>query len=489
MTDTEFTAWLSDPAAMRCMLVEAKVQTGGVEITRYLSNLGYTTGPADMPANTAYLPVINSGVKFSESIDLTGAASISFGDFEVANNDGSRDTWLDDVWVNRSIRVFFGDVRWPRAQFRPILDGMIRDIGITNRESLQLQLTDKLQRLNTSVTDATLDDESQNADRLLPLTFGEVHNVEPLLIDPSKLEYRLHQGPIERVIEVRDNGAPVSITTAPAGGTFVLDQAPVGQITASVQGDNGSSYVNSVAPIIQRLATQYGTAAQRFTVDDVDAANFAAFNAAHAQPVGMYLSDKTNVLQCCQDLAASVGAAVVVTTVGLLRLIELDLPVHGTTWSVTASDMEQRSLTIAQRSGVQAAVKLGFCQNYTVQNQLQTGLPASSMDLFAQQWITVTASDAAVTSTYQLTAEPDEVDTNLLVQADAQAEAQRRLNLWKVPRHVYQFTGYAWLMLVELGDAMTITHERFGLSAGRTGLVVSIDRDWLSGRITIGVLI
>jgi hypothetical protein len=489
MTDTEFSAWLSDPAAMRCMLVEAQVQTGGVEMTRYLSNLGYTTGPADTPANIAYLPVINSGVKFSESVDLTGAASISFGDFEVANNDGSRDAWLEDVWVNRSIRVFFGDVRWPRAQFRPILDGVIQDIGITKRESLQLQLTDKLQRLNTSVTDATLDDDSQNADRLLPLTFGEVHNVEPLLIDPAKLEYRLHQGAIERVIEVRDNGAPVSTTAALAEGTFVLNQAPVGQITASVQGDNSGGYANSVAPIIRRLATQYGAAAQRFTVDDVDAANFAAFDAAHPQPVGQYLSGKTNVLQCCQDLAASVGAAVVVTTAGLLRLIELDLPAAGTPWSVTASDMEQRSLTVSQRSTVQAAVKLGFCQNYTVQNQLQTGLPASSLDLFSQQWITVTASDSAVTSTYHLTAEPAEVDTNLLVQADAQAEAQRRLNLWKVPRHVYQFTGYPWLMLVELGDAMSITHERFGLSAGRTGLVVSIDRDWLSGRITIGVLI
>ena len=489
MTDQDFSAWLSDPAAMRCMLVEAQVLTSGVETTRYLSNLGYTTGPADTPANTAYLPVINSGVKFSESIDLTGAASISFGDFEIANNDGSRDAWLTDVWVNQRIRVYFGDVRWPRTDFRPILDGVIQDIGITKREGLQLQLTDKLQRLNTSVTDATLDDGSQNADRLLPVTFGEVHNVEPLLVDSSALKYRMHQAAIERVIEVRDSGVPVSITPSLADGTFVLNQSPVGQITTSVQGDNSGGYVNSVAAMIQRLATQYGTAAQRFTAADIDAANFAAFDAAHPQPVGLYLSDKTNVLQCCQDLAASVGASVVVSTEGLLRLVELDLPATGTAWSATASDMEQRSLTISQRSTVQAAVKLGFCKNYTVQNQLQTGIPTSSKDLFAQQWITVTASDDQVAATYSLNAEPDEVDTNLLVMADAQAEAQRRLNLWKVPRHVYQFTGYAWLMLVELGDTMTITHDRFGLSEGKTGLVVSVDRDWLSGRVTIGVLI
>lgn len=474
---------------MRCMLVEAQVQTGGVETTRYLSNRGYTTGPADTPSNTAYLPVINSGVKFSESIDLTGSASISFGDFEIANDDGSRDSWLDDVWVNRRIRVFFGDVRWPRAQFRPVLDGVIQDIASSKRESLVLQLADKLQRLNTSVTDATLDDGSQNADRVLPVAFGETFNVGPLSTNPATLEYQLSQGAIERVIEVRDNGAPVSFTPDLAAGKFTLNQSPVGQITASVQGDNTGGYANTVAPLIQRLATRYGTAVQRYTADDIDTANFAAFDAAHAQAVGIYLSDKTNVLECCQGLAASVGASLIVTTAGLLRLVELDLPATGAQWSVTASDMEQRSLAISQRSTVQAAVKLGFCQNYTVQTQLQTGIPQSSKDLFAQQWVTVTASDDAVAAYYSLTTEPDEVDTNLLAQSDAQAEAQRRLNLWNVPRHVYQFTGYAWLMLVELGDEMTITHERFGLSGGKAGLVVSIDRDWLSGRITIGVLI
>ena len=43
-------------------------------------------------------------------------------------------------------------------------------------------------------------------------------------------------------------------------------------------------------------------------------------------------------------------------------------------------------------------------------------------------------------------------------------------------------------MLVELGDTWTLTHERLGLSAGKTGLVVSIERDWLKGRCTVGVL-
>jgi hypothetical protein len=428
-------------------------------------------------------------VKFTEALDLNGSPSISFGDFEIANQDGSLDGWLSDVWANRRIQVFMGAVRWPRTEFRRVLDGVVQDIGSTRRETLLLHLSDKLQRLNIPVMETTLGGATQNANRLLPVALGEVFNVEPLLIDPTTLQYRLHTGSIERAIEVRDNGVPVSFTPALAGGTFALKQSPVGQITASVQGDSAAGYSNAVAALVQRLATQYGTATQRFGAADLDAANLNAFAAAHPQPVGLYLANKANVLQCCQELAGSVGAAVTVSTQGLLRLVALDLPAAGPPWVVTADDMELRSLSIAQRSAVVAAVKLRYCRNYTVQDQLQTGLPAASKDAFAQEWLTATVRDEAVAATYRLNVEPGEADTCLLAEADAQTEAQRRLNLWKMPRHVFRFTGYARLLLVELGDAMTLMHRRFNLAGGKTGLVVSVERDWLGGRVTIGVLI
>ena len=76
----------------------------------------------------------------------------------------------------------------------------------------------------------------------------------------------------------------------------------------------------------------------------------------------------------------------------------------------------------------------------------------------------------------------------LIDTTEATAEAERRRDLWKTPRAIYRATYRAHLMLVELGDTWTLTHARFGLAAGKTGLVVSIDRDWLKGRVTVGVL-
>jgi hypothetical protein len=100
----------------------------------------------------------------------------------------------------------------------------------------------------------------------------------------------------------------------------------------------------------------------------------------------------------------------------------------------------------------------------------------------------VTSSDATATSVYKLGAQPEQVDTLLVVESDATTEAARRRDLWKTPRQVYTARYRAHLLLTELGDAITLTHARFGLSGGVTGLVTHIARDWLAGRVTIGVL-
>jgi hypothetical protein len=100
----------------------------------------------------------------------------------------------------------------------------------------------------------------------------------------------------------------------------------------------------------------------------------------------------------------------------------------------------------------------------------------------------VTSTDATTASTYKLDAQPVQADTLLIDTTEATTEAARRRDLWKTQRAIYTSTYRPHLLLVELGDTWTITHERLGLSAGKTGLVVKIDRDWIKGRCTVGVL-
>ena len=489
MTDAAYLAWLQSASAIRVVLIEVVVNVAGTDITRYLSTRPYVTGASDTPANTAYLPRAANGIQYTESISLTSDASMTQGDIELNNQDGALDSWLLDVWAARPIQAFIGDPRWVRSDFRLIFNGIVDDIHSKSRDTINIVLRDKLQRLNTPVSEVVLGGTTPNQAAVIPLTFGECHNVTPLLTNPATLEYQVHNGPVERCIEVRDNGIPVTATVTASTGKFTLAASPAGAVTVSVQGDKPSVYYNTISRLVQRIVQNYGKASDQFASGDLDASNLAAFEIAHPQPVGIYLHDRENVLSTIQTLAASIGAQVVMSRAGQLRLIQIALPPAGTPTVITEAQMVQRTLQVVDRPTVVASVQIGFCKNWTVQAGLQTAIPAQHKDLFAQEWLTSIATDATVQTKYKLNALPVQQDTLLLTRTDAATEAARKLALVKVARTVYQFEGTADLLLLELGNAVTLYNHRFGLSGGVTGMVVSLAPDWMTGHVTVGVLV
>ncbi len=489
ITNAQYTAWLAEQDAIRCILVEAVANVSGTETTHYFSSKNYVTSSTDTPANTDYLNIIKGGIKFTESLSLESNAKLSFGDVELENYNGIYDDMLDHVWVNRQIKVFIGDVQWQRSDFRLIFDGIIDDIDSKNNTSLNIKIRDKLQRLNTPVSDTKLGGLTINQDKLLPICLGECFNITPLLVDETTLEYQVHDGAIEDIIEVRDNGVPVSFTKNLANGKFTLDQNPSGAITCSVQGDKPSVYYNTVSKLVERLATGYGKLSERFTAADIDAANFSAFDTANPQPVGIYIDSRTNVLVAINQICASVGAQAVISSAGKLRLLKIDFPAVGTPVDITPVNMLENKLSVSDRLPVKSAIKLGFCKNWTVQNNLETGIPEEHKAFYYEQWVSRSSSDALIATKYKLDNEPKQKDTLLLDDGDAQTEAGRLLAIYSTPRITYTAECFTPLIESQLGDAATLTHSRFGLSAGKTGVIVKRQIDWFKFTVKLGVII
>lgn len=488
-----FADWLNNHDAIRCVLVEVDVESNGQMVTRYLSNRLYTSGAADTPANTLYMTGITGGITYSEKLPLNGQASLSFGDIEVNNTEGDFDAWLGDIWKNQRLRVYMGDVRWNRSQFVQVLEGVVADLDAKSRNRLNIKLRDKMERLNSPVVDEKVGGEHQNKDNSMPAVFGEVHNVTPVLTDPYNEggEYRMHKSYIERVIEVRDNGVPVAFSGMLDKGSFRLTSPPVGVVTASVQGDVGTSYENTVGDLIERITTAYGKEMDRLIPADLDSRNFTVFKSKHLQPVGIWLGDRTNVITVCQQLAASVGAQIIMSRLGQLRILKIQPPGPNDeiVTTITAADMYDQTIEIAERPDVAAAVKVGYAKNWSIQNNLLTSIPEEHKNLFAETWLSATANDNTVATKYRLYEEPQIEETMLLVAADAQVEADRRLNIRKVQRTVYRFDGLPRLLTLELGDYVTLQHSRFGLSAGKNGQVISLQPEWVSGHVKVEVLV
>lgn len=489
---SEVISWLQTPDHIRVILVEISgVMVEGVSSTLYLSNKSFTSTAMDTPASLSYDSCIVGGISFNESLSLDSSATIGYGDIEIANFSGTKDVWLTYTWANRQVKIYIGDPRWARNDFYLIFDGVISDITSRDANTLNLVLLDKLERLNNPITELTLGGTGNNKDRILPLTFGECFNIEPLNTDsvPNVLEYMVHNGPVEDIIEVRDKGMPVSITKNLSSGKFTLNNSPAGQITASVQGYKPSTYSANIATIIKSIITNYGPSNSRLTLSDIDTDNFATFESSHTSPVGYYCKDRTNIIEVCQRLAKSVGASISCTSKGLIRLVQLDIPGSGTSWSVTADDMVEDTLTIGEKPEVKGSIKVNYCKNWSVQqaSSLAGAVNPTSVSLFEREWLSTTSTNSSVIAEYKLSTEPIEEDTYFLTETPAATESLRRVNLWSTPRFIYTATYFAHLLPVELGDTISLTHRRYNLNA-KSGIVVNIDRDWIGGRVTIGVL-
>jgi len=446
---------------------------------------------------------------------------MSFGDIEILNLNGELDDWLDNtkyIWVNRNIQIYYGDPSWVctdlasvHTTFEKVFDGVVADIDSKSFDRLNIKIRDKLERLNTALTEnklgtyGTWGSGQTNQDTILPLVFGEVHNVQPLLIDPSQLEYSVNDGSTERIIEIRDNGMPIysDILTSGANvdlssGKFTLTRALAGTCTVSVQGIKQSidltagtllnTYNNNIAAIIALIVTQYGKDT-KFLATDLDLVNLNSFATSNTQSVGIVVSDRTNVLVACQQLADSIGAQVYMTRKGLLQLLRIGVPTSDAYVNITTSDILFNSLSIVNRSIVVSSTSLGYCKNYTVQDPLLTAITTTAKDLFAKEWLPVTVTDATVNTNYLLSTDPVQKDTALQVGTEALAEATRLNNFFKVPRTTFSFTGTAKLLSLKLGQPVVLTHPRFGLSLGKSGQVIGLTPNWSNSTIVIEVLV
>jgi hypothetical protein len=502
-----YQTWLETPNIVRIAIIQAQAIVEGTLTTRYLSTHGATVD------GLVYLPIVTGPITIDESISTNYSASISYGDIELANIDGKYDSWLNDIWVNKSIKIYVGSLPTGftaslNNNFELIFDGLIEDIDSKSRNRLNLKIRDKLEKLNTSISEVLLGNYfqgnivpeattvNQYRNNLKPLVFGEVHNITPLLSDPTMLEYMVNSEAVEQIIEVRDNGVPVAFTTtgtiAIPPGSFRLLKSPVGEVTCSVQGVKRTvnisgatattTYTNTVSNTIATILKFFG---QQLAYTELDAVSFGALG---TQAVGVYVRDRVNVLQLCQDIAKSSGLVVATSRSGQVKLVDLNIVGLATT-AITESDMLLNSLQISEKLGVIAGVKLGYAKNWTIQNTLQTAIPQQHKDLYATEYLESVRTDATVKTDYSITTEPAIEASYLIDKTQADAIALKKLNLFKTPRRVYTMTCTAKFLNVQVGDLVTLTASRFGLDAGYLGRVISAKPNWLSGKIDIGILL
>jgi len=207
--------------------------------TFYLSNDAYATEPTDTPANTQFLPVLDSIPSFNRRIEnvLFGNSRIDLGTI-VVPDDGRFADWLDRskyIWGGYSFRLLVGANYFPYSDFEEVITGVMLDIeySITNtNRSIDIRVGSNdvfLQQKTLSENTYTSPPNTALEDKVIPVAYGFCQNIRPDIYDTSNLIFQFNDGSIgesEDVVMVYDQNVEVVLGgTASAGAASAITLA------------------------------------------------------------------------------------------------------------------------------------------------------------------------------------------------------------------------------------------------------------------------
>lgn len=488
----------------------------GARTLRY-STRGYATAPADSPANTYYDDRIIQPWNMVRSIFADartfGRSQVGYGEIVLANSDGGLDALVDYGFSGRAITIKQGLLSDAGVvtSWTTLLTGTMEQAVFT-WQRITIRVRDKmadlaqpLQKLLYGGTNALPNGIDGVADDLegrpKPLVYGQVFNIAPPCVNTTRLIYQLHDGSaLQSVDGVYDRGVPLTAgatyasqaameATAPtagqyrvwnsAAGCYVrLGSTPTGLVTADAT-QGATAAARTVAQLWKLVLLKAGV-----LVGDITAADVTALDAAAAYPVGIYCSSTSNMtaLQAADMLVASVGAWYGPDVLGKWRIARVVVPSGAGIGTLTSTEVLKidRLAPSDPGAGVPAyLVKLRYKPLWAVQVDIGSAVSTDRASFLGKDWRTKQVSDSAV-----LTANPTSpeisFDTYLVLEADAAAEASRRLTIYKTRRDMLQVRVYAdpaLAAVLDIGKTVVLQLPRYGFAAGKPLLVISVRSD------------
>jgi hypothetical protein len=471
--------------------------------TLYFSDVGFTTEPADSPANTYWqrriqVPLTARLALFAGTA-TGGRSDVSFGAVVLANDDGALDGLADYDWDGRLVEVLYTPNPRPvLADFAVVFSGAAErllpgdDLEIEVRD-LQVLLDEPLQPARFAGTGGA-EGPAEFKDRRKPTLFGVRRQFTPLLLDAANLVWCYHSGPVGGPLAVRDAGValPVAANYAtyaaliaaaiPAGqyatcnalGLLRLNAPPAGALTIDAEGAKpGASVLVTFADITQHAITR----ATSLTTGDFATGTVAALNAIAGQTLGHWDDggNDTTLREVLDTLADSIGAFYGFDDARKIVLGRLDAPAVTPDAILTARDIDALRPLPAERRLKTMTVGWGQRVNPLRDEDIAGSVTGTARTALIEPWRQERHTDAAV-ATASLLAREERLDSAMDTSAAALAEAQRRVALYGPRRRAFDVEavlvpGLRPGMTVEIRDA------RFGLAAGARFRLLRIERD------------
>lgn len=447
-----------------------------------------------------YIHTISTGTLLSAETAVTGTFNTTLTSFRIGNDAGGSGYYkgrVDDIRlysISRAVADVAADARKELLGTETSLTYYNKLNEQTGTTATPTTGTGTLTLNGGAAWVGSLEGDATIAGKPKPKSYGQVRQVEPVVVDSLNLVFQWADGAVSAVNAVYDKGVALTgagnvadlYATTVASGSFKTDNSkglirlgatPSGTLTLDGQGDaSGSGYVYTAADIVRRIVSTSGG-----LVDPagLDTASFSTVNTANSSVHGYHSRlDPVNIETALDALSSSVGAFWTYTRDGLFRLVQFVAP------GIAAETLTDEDFVIdtIQRVTIPAPTKrirLGYQKYWTTQegDALAGGVTAADRERLRETYRYVTSDNTTISTAY-LDAEETEATTLMDTVAAAQAEADRRRTLYGVERRLIHLRLVVGLFSYQLGDTIEFASSvtRYDL-AGWKGVIVGIIED------------
>lgn len=382
-----------------------------------------------------------------------------------------------------------------------------------------------------------------------PLGFGFIRNATPRLISQPHLLYQISTARIAKIDQVRDGGVklglfsdyatPLQLIKAPVPrakaatclryGLFKLGWLPEREVTVDFYGDgsfadnetkltatngkkassgagtfyfvpdNARPYAGWLGSVVRRIITNFG----KLTAANLDLSSFGSFNAAFPHDVGWYIpaGEPVNAVEILDVLLKSAGAILYQRPDGRWAIRQIVVPTGGTPLALNRRRIVDIERLDPPMERPVTHFMVGYNRNFTVMN-------ASSMAPIEGTDPGADPDDAAVPeATWRGFAQRDQswvtrIDELALAAAGGEKNELRAQGFFRFKegalagadvmkdllgkaRGHYRIAARSVPYEMELGDPVRLTHDRFGLSTTRYGVVTSVEETGKRTTVTV----
>lgn len=491
----------------------------------YASTREFITEPTDNLANQPFHGTLQRALRFSRSIlnsGEIGQVTLGWGELEFINSEGDYDYLIEQYAIDgRRVVVRVGRAGDPYDDFMTVLDCTAADWHV-DEDVLRVELRDNTYKLEVpaqpNIYEGTggLEGGDDLKGKRRPRGFGYVDNATPSPLIPVEGVYEINDGQIQAVSAAYDNAVALiaatvpdyataallrAATTGPQGGGADIEAGeyatclaeglirvggdPNGRLTVSFEGDKlGGVFVSTHADIIRRVI---GTATDVIDPTNLDEPSFDVVNAAQPAPIGYYLDEnaEATAADVAADLSASMGGWAGFRRQGLFEVGIFDSPsgIPAQTYSRIDVISINREKLPERLTPPPYRYRAAWGRNWTVQADIAAGgtVTAARLAYLKDAFrlaTSATADQTQILIDHPLAQDPPPIESFYRDEADADDEANRRLQLHGVtPGSLYRILLKSRPFVHEIGQVIELTYPRWDLVDGRLLRIVALDED------------